>query len=471
MKFRRSIGRSVAVGAIAVAGVLVAAGCSSSSSSSTTATAPSSGTTTPSAPASSSPAAAGTPSATTSSAALGYHPITDFASFVGGKAGTAANASLSPVTIGVINQQGGSADLAPEWTDGATLAENYINKDAGGIDGHPVKIVTCFVPDTVAAAASCGEQMENDNAVDGIAIGPLIVGNEALESALSANPKTMVFSLAGANADATYKGAIILFGDGTHDAPAGATFAKDYLHAASETILYENGVGAGLGLSVDESSLQYVGVKVDAVGFDPSTSDFTPALIAGKASSTNLVVISAATPAVCDGVYKALKQLNITTPVLTSVPCVDQETVQGDGGQLPPDWYYLTTNPMPGDASDPSLAAFKTVADQFGDGQYVTDAWVSDAFAQFLVVAKDYDTVLTSGQQLTPADVLAAAHAYKGAVPMGPPNLVCGSFPTAPGVCNDEVSFFQNTSPGVFKAIARWLGPPKGYVIPASLDS
>jgi hypothetical protein len=53
---------------------------------------------------------------------------------------------------------------------------------------------------------------------------------------------------------------------------------------------------------------------------------------------------------------------------------------------------------------------------------------------------------------------------------VGAPTLVCGSFSQAPAVCNDEVSFFRNTSPGVFKAIARWIGPPTGFAIPAGLQ-
>jgi branched-chain amino acid transport system substrate-binding protein len=38
----------------------------------------------------------------------------------------------------VVNQQGGQVDIAPEWTDGTRLAEQFINNEAGGIDGHPV---------------------------------------------------------------------------------------------------------------------------------------------------------------------------------------------------------------------------------------------------------------------------------------------------------------------------------------------
>jgi branched-chain amino acid transport system substrate-binding protein len=70
--------------------------------------------------------------------------VTDYVKYVGGTAG-AADSSKSPIVIGFVNQQGGANDVGPGATDGAKLAVDYVNKYAGGIDGHPLELHTCFI--------------------------------------------------------------------------------------------------------------------------------------------------------------------------------------------------------------------------------------------------------------------------------------------------------------------------------------
>jgi branched-chain amino acid transport system substrate-binding protein len=221
---------------------------------------------------------------------------------------------------------------------------------------------------------------------------------------------------------------------------------------------------------ITQAALQYEHIPVKIVGFDPTTTNLTGPLIAAGAATAGLVINDSPVPQICSNIYQALKQLNISTPVLANVPCDTTVTAQGDGGTLPVGWYYASANPLPGDAADPSLQAFKTVADQLGQSKWDNDPWTADSFAQMLTIAKWDDELLTSGKQITAANINQIASTFKGPVPQGAPSLVCGSFPQAPAVCNDEDSFFQNTSPGVFKAVARWIGPPAGFQIPAGLQ-
>lgn len=465
---KRSAGKVKVVGVLSLplAAGLAIAGCSSSASSTSAA----SGSSSP--PPSSSPASSSSPSSSSSGSAAGlgsYHPVTDYTAFIGGHAG-AANSSLSPIDIGVINQQGGSADLAPEWTNGAQVAADYINQVGGGIDGHPVKLVTCFVPDVVANAAQCGQQFANNPAIQAVAVGPLAIGNQAMESALAPTGKLLVWGISTSPVDVTYKSGYILFGDATHVEAPLATFMKQYLHAKSVSIIYPNVPGSSIDAQIVQAALQYEGIPVKIVGFDTSTTNLAEPLIASGAASASVLLNDSVGPAMCSDSYKAIKQLNITTPVLANVPCDNQITATGDGGTLPIGWYYASAIPLPGDAADPSFPAFAKVAGQFGNGQYGTDSWTANAFGQLLTIAKWDDELLTSGKTITPANLNTVAKAFKGPVPQGAPSLVCGSFPQALAVCNDRDQFFQNTAPGVFKAIARWIGPPAGFQIPANLE-
>ena len=446
-----NVRRSASALALMLATALALAACGSSSSS-------------PPAP---SQSAATTPA---SAAGLGsYHPVSDYMAFINGHSG-AANSKLSPIDIGVVNQQGGSADIAPEWTNGAQIAADFINSDAGGIDGHPVKLVTCFIPDVVANAAQCGQQMANNSSVQAVSVGAVAIGNQAMESALAPTGKVLVFGVSVSPVDTTYKDGYILFGDATHVEAPLATFIKQYLHSKSVSIVYPDLPGSNIDAEITEAALKYEHVPVKVVGFDPTTTNLTGPLIASGAATAGLVINDSPSPQICSAIYKAIKQLNITTPVLANVPCDSTVTATGDGGSLPIGWYYASANPLPGDASDPSLAAFKKVADQFGNAVYAADAWTADSFAQFLTIAKWDGELLKAGKPITVANLNAIAKTFKGPVPQGAPALVCGSFPQAPAVCNDKDSFFQNTAPGVFKAIARWIGPPAGFAIPKGLQ-
>ncbi|MGB6456232.1 MAG: ABC transporter substrate-binding protein [Streptosporangiaceae bacterium] len=446
MKFRASAGAV----ALMLGGALVLAACGSSTS-----------------PGSSS--ASTTPAATSTTAGTGnYHPVSDYAGFVGGS-GKADN-SKSPIYIGVVNQQGGTADIAPEWTNGTTLAADFINNEAGGIDGHPVKLVTCAIPDTTSAAQQCGEEFANNNNIQSVAMGAVVIGNQPLEQALAPTDKPLVMGVTILPTDSTYKAGYILYGDATRvEAPIGQFIHQFLPNVKSVSIIYANVPGSNVPNEVIASTLEYYHITVKLTAFDPTSANITAPVIASGAATAGLVIDGAGNPVQCSDVYQALKQLNIKTPVLANVPCDSAVTAQGDGGALPVGWYYASANPLPGDPDDPSLAAFKTVADRYGDPTGASDAWVADAFGQVLTIAKVYNDILKSGGKITTATVNKGFKELKGAIPQGPPQLQCGSIAGAPAICNNEVSFFQNTSPGVFKAIARWISAPPGWTPPAGL--
>jgi branched-chain amino acid transport system substrate-binding protein len=446
MKFRTTGGAF----ALVLAGGLALAACGTSPSS------PSSSSTT-------------TPASTVTGVPLGnYHPVSGYAAFLGGSG--KADSSKSPIYIGVVNQQGGTADIAPEWTNGTALAADFINNQAGGIDGHPLKLVTCGIPDTTSAAQQCGEEFANNSSIQTVAMGAVTIGNQPLEQALLPTKKALVMGVTILPVDSTYKYGYILYGDATRvEAPIG-TFIHEFLpKVKSVSIIYANVPGSNVPNEVIASTLKYYHIKVTLTAFDPTSANITAPVIASGAATAGLVIDGAGNPVQCSDVYQALKQLNITTPVLANVPCDSAVTAQGDGGKLPLGWYYASANPLPGDPDDPSLAAFKAVADKYGDPTGATDAWVADAFGQVLTIAKVYNEILKSGGTITEAAVNKDLKALKGAIPQGPPQLQCGTIKGAPAICNDEVSFFENTTPGVFKAIARWIGAPPGWTPPAGL--
>ena len=69
--------------------------------------------------------------------------VTDYAAYVGGSG--PADTSLTPIKIGYINQEGGPIEIGKTADNGVEIGTTFINEQAGGIGGHPVEIVTCFI--------------------------------------------------------------------------------------------------------------------------------------------------------------------------------------------------------------------------------------------------------------------------------------------------------------------------------------
>jgi branched-chain amino acid transport system substrate-binding protein len=393
--------------------------------------------------------------------------VTNYIGFVGGTPGKKANPKLSTIQIGWINQQGGSADIAPETTIGAQVATEYLNKDGGGIDGHPIQLDTCYIPDTVSAASTCGEEFANNSKVSVVVEGFDAIGNEALESAVAAKHKVMVFLIAQ-TIDDTYKPGFALFGDSSHVEGPWATLAED-LHVKKVALINEDTPGSETGVDITEAALKYAHIGVSVVNFDPSETDLTTPLEAADASSAGLI-IGDVNLTDCSDLYLAVKQLGLKAKVAVNAPCATSQVATGDGGSLPNGWYYLTDNSFYENTSDPSGAAFLKVTKLFGESAWAADPWVSDAFGEFLTTEKWLTELTKAGKALTPANIATVAHAFKGPVPNGAPNLDCGKYAAegAPAVCNDKVQFLKDVD-GKFSALTGWVGPPNGFIVPKSL--
>ena len=157
--------------AAVTAAVLAAAGCSSSSSSSAA----------PATSASATPAAS--LPASTGAGGLGAQSVTNYLTYTGGKAGP-ANKSLPPVDIGFVNQQGGPTAVGLLATAGAQMAVNYANAELGGVDGHPIQLVTCFIASAEEEGTVCAQKFLANKNVNVIELGGVAIGVQSFYATL-----------------------------------------------------------------------------------------------------------------------------------------------------------------------------------------------------------------------------------------------------------------------------------------------
>ena len=197
--------------------------------------------------------------------------MTDYLSYVGGKAGP-ANKSLPPVTIGFVNQQGGSQTIGPLATTGAQIAVKYINTELGGIDGHPLVLSTCFVRSAEEEGTTCGQQFLANKSISVIDEGAVAIGDQSFQSTIG-SAKPVIVGVAVTPLDGVKKSNAVLFGDATHVLGPFGTYAQNVLHAKTAALVYPNIAGITQGATAIADSLQAVGVKVKKVGYDESQTD------------------------------------------------------------------------------------------------------------------------------------------------------------------------------------------------------
>jgi branched-chain amino acid transport system substrate-binding protein len=394
--------------------------------------------------------------------ALGHRaagkPVTNYLSYIGGKAGK-ASPKLSPIYIGAINTQGGQVLVGPNWTKGAELAVKYIDTYLGGIHGHPLKLTECFTTSADEDGTKCGQKFANDKRISVVAFGAVAVGNQSFYAALGSSIP-VVSGVALLPVDATQRNEFALFG--TNDSVLGpwGTFAKTQLHAKTAAVIYPTVPGIDVGAKVEKTSLEDAGITTKLVGFDPSSTDLTGPLTAAGAQTADIVVPQS-DAADCVNVAKTLEQLGVSGSKIVSNPlCLSGEVAAGLGGDLAK-WVYGIASSLAGDKTDPAAVPYNKAMAKLGQTKLASDAWVIVAWGQILTIAKEMNKLGVAN--ITPAKMMTAIRGFKGPQALGAPSLHCGKYKTEPAACNDQTQFFQYEGAGVFKRLTGWLRPPANF--------
>ena len=436
-------------GFAAVAATVLAAGCSSSSSSSTAA-AP-----TTAAAGTSAPASPGT-------GGQGAQSVTNYVTYTGGKSGP-ADKSLPPVYIGFVNQQGGPTAVGLLATAGAQMAVNYANAELGGVGGHPIQLVTCFIASAEEEGTTCAQKFLANKKVNVIDLGGVAIGVQSFYSTLH-GAKPVIDGVAATPIDTTQKNAVILFGDATHILPPFGTYAKDVLHAKTAALVYpSDNAGIAIGAAAIKQGLQAAGVAVKSVGYSESTTDLTSVLTAAGAQTADMVIPYSDT-AGCVNLAKSLTSLGITDPkkIVSAPLCLNGQVISGLGDW--PHWTYAIASSLFGDPTDPGMPPYMTVAAKYSTPADAPDPWNIVNFGQMLTTIKIMNEV--GYANLSPSAILAKAKAFTGPQALGAPSLACGKYSSAPAVCNDRIQLFEYTG-GVTKGRPGWV-KMSGWIQPPS---
>jgi branched-chain amino acid transport system substrate-binding protein len=387
------------------------------------------------------------------------YPVTNFLQYVDGKSG-AANPKAKPVLIGWVNNQGGQVLVGPTATQGAALAAEWINQHADGIDGHPIKLVDCEIPNTEAEGTACGDTLAATKGLEAIAFGGVAVGASSLEAVVS--PKIPIFIGVSVNpSDGTNPNTYEFGGDGGKISFSYGTFAKTVQHSTTAASVFPNSPGYLGPAAAQQAAYKAEGLTASDIALDPNSTDYVGALEAANVASVGTISPNG-TVSTCVELAKAFQQLNVPgTHVLSSPLCLAAAVKQALGDY--PKWYYSSAQDNL-DASRPEVKTYYKLLASYGQSASDEDPWYCTAFSEIMTAAQFMNSI--GYAKVTPATVAAAAKAWRGPFILGHPKIDCGEYAKVPASCADQQAFYLYKGNGKFVLASSSKSNPSGFLGP-----
>jgi branched-chain amino acid transport system substrate-binding protein len=347
---------------------------------------------------------------------------------------TAADPSLEPVRVGLVNMDSGSPSY-PGIAEGFAAGVAYVNAELGGIDGHPLEVVSCSVAGDAETSQRCGQELANDSSVVLVVAGINFTPGP-LYSALEASGTAIIGRVPPTPADSTPAN---LFNYGTGGVGANVGGAQILVQRFGDEVDF-------VGLLTDDSSGGRQGSETAEAVFNEAGIDTIRAFV--DAATPDVAAALATFPDDIDAIYT-----NLTQPA----QCL--QLVQ-DPGLLPDDLLMFGTSScinaavygqFPG-SQDGWIYASSDLTASIGKGfrddlDLFIEQWpeyggkpVEEAqrFAEsYWGMALTAETVLegVGVDNLSQASVFEAARTFPGPVNLGSAVVSCPGPAEHPAIC------------------------------------
>jgi len=384
--------------------------------------------------------------------------VTNYRAYVHGTRGK-ADPKKSKIYIGWVNQQGGQVVIGGLATAGAELAVKYVNEQLGGVDGHPVALVKCFIRSSEEEGTTCGQKFVNNKKISVVTEGAVVFGAQSLFATIRGT-KPVITGVGVTPVDGAQKNATVLFGDAAHILLPFGTYARNVLKAKTAAVVYPQAPGITEAALTIAEGLKQAGISTKAVGYTQGQSDLTAPLTAAGAATADFVA-PYGSAADCANQAKALDQLGVkkSATIMTAPLCLSPQVIAALGDF--PQWTYAIVSSLYGDKTDKGMPAYQAVIKRYKAQKNAPDPWHIVAFGQLLTTVRFLNEAATGKGGITPKTVLARAKAFRGPLALGPPSINCGLDPKAPAICNNTFQAFTYHGKGSFTRASGWIGPPK----------
>lgn len=319
---------------------------------------------------------------------------------------TSAPPTGEPIKIGLINDEGSAQGNTIELRLGAAATVKYLNKEAGGIKGRPVELVTCNGKNEPTSEQSCAQKFIDAKVVAVTGLSGLWGDNgvAAIKAQGIANV-TLPVSATEFTCDVCFP----LSGGGPAGTMTLASFVAKTQKAKSASSIVVDIPGAKISRDLFwDKTLKASGVTDVVDGNQPaSAADFTPGVLQATSNNPDALWV-VGNDQFCARVLKAAEQLgkkptfyapdSCTSPVVTDLPNAEGLHV------------YSAVHP-PTDASDKDIALYQRVVKKY-NGKDIPGFYGLDSMSQIMTLKSVIES-LPSPEVSGPA-VVSALNTVEG---------------------------------------------------------
>ena len=352
-----------------------------------------------------------------------------------------AQAKADPIVIGVYTPADNPTFTAPELIPAAEAAAKYVNKERAGINGAPIKIISCttdYTPDSLTRCANELFQQKPDIIMPGPDASAFTVFNVFADAG---------FPLIGGASftPPEYTSALRALFNGFSASlfPGMVYFSAKELGATKKLVVvsFDDGINPALVKVFMDPTAKALGLpEVQFIPTQPGTADFAAPLAAAVSAEPD-AILAFGVP--CAPLVQAYASLGTDIPLVQPSNCNDTANLKASGAAAEGTYYvnqFLAPSMNPKNAD---VKLFQTILKKYGKGKIPITDFSSAGVASILNIEAALDT--TDLATATPESLLAV---FKGAVAqknfLAEP-YTCSPAPVAkwPGICSGSVYLDQ----------------------------
>lgn len=334
-----------------------------------------------------------------------------------------------PVKIGFINQEEETVAF-PEGSAAAKAAVEYLNAEAGGIDGRPAELALCTTGDSAESAVACANEFANDDTVPLVidmtyntaAVNEILVGRKALLTWNLDIPDMTTPDLFAIDPGVLIPAQVIA-----------SMMAEE--GASSVAMLYSDSVKQFLVPPMTQA-IEAAGLTIDQEVPVTSGGDYTGVVTAADLENVDGAIMVLVDPAQCSGIGKAMNDLGLDLPVVAVDVCSATSVVEtGDVDG----WRFAVTNTGSVDPSvaDDATLEFRRVLETYSEGEPNFGTVAGPGYGAVLAAADIYER--TGVDDLTPKNINALLNSGWEYTPPTYVPLTCPGPEALIGLCVDSM--------------------------------
>jgi branched-chain amino acid transport system substrate-binding protein len=273
----------------------------------------------------------------------------------------AADVSLEPIRIGMINQEDTPLGSFPEMRFAADAAVNWINAELGGVDGRPLELVWCVSAFSAEESQACAQELVQDDVV------ALVGGiNVMAQSALPVLEQNGVPIVGGIPAGLAEQRSDLVFAFSGGTVGAMAAMLQHAVDNGAKKAVVAYGDFDAFEVSADYARRvgEYLGLEMKLVKFPVVATDFLPVLTQAADFGADAVIVGAADSA-CVPVMQTFRDLDIDAQLYLTGACAAEPIIAAaEGANLG----VVFNSEGPGSTDSVEGTIFDEVTDEYNNG-------------------------------------------------------------------------------------------------------